>query len=70
MERLWKYLEPPAPEGMIWLLFPHHQIDDAVMRSCRKHLRSACGDCMDNYDGHNYKVGTSTMDYKHLPQIH
>lgn len=47
---LWELLkESPKFVTMI-------DIDDAVMRSCRKHLRSACGDCLDNYDGPNYKV--------------
>lgn len=32
------------------------QIDDVVMKQCRKYLRSACGDCLDKYDGDNYKV--------------
>ena len=31
-------------------------IDEIVMKSCRKHLRSVCGDVLDNYDGKNYKV--------------
>ncbi|XP_063846677.1 spermine synthase-like [Scylla paramamosain] len=47
---LWELLkEKPKFVTMI-------DIDDTVMRSCRKHLRSACGDCMDNYDGANYKI--------------
>ncbi|CAL4173564.1 unnamed protein product, partial [Meganyctiphanes norvegica] len=47
---LWELLkEKPKFVTMI-------DIDDAVMRGCRKFMRSACGDCMDNYDGQNYKI--------------
>ncbi|KAK3855976.1 hypothetical protein Pcinc_037652 [Petrolisthes cinctipes] len=31
-------------------------IDDTVMKQCRRHLKSVCGDCLDKYDGDNYKV--------------
>lgn len=31
-------------------------IDDVVMKSCRKFLRGACGDCLDSYEGENFKV--------------
>ncbi|XP_076062239.1 spermine synthase [Oratosquilla oratoria] len=31
-------------------------IDDAVMRSCKKHLKTVCGNVLDNYNGSNYKV--------------
>ncbi|XP_003746264.1 spermine synthase [Galendromus occidentalis] len=31
-------------------------IDEVVMQSCRKHLRGACGDCLDTYEGPNYNV--------------
>lgn len=27
-----------------------------VIKACREHMRSVCGDCMDSYDGKNYKV--------------
>ena len=32
------------------------QIDDVVIRECKKHLRAICGDCLDKFDGDNYKV--------------
>ncbi|OQR73414.1 spermine synthase-like [Tropilaelaps mercedesae] len=31
-------------------------IDDVVMKSCRKFLRGVCGDCLDVYEASNYKV--------------
>lgn len=31
-------------------------IDEAVMRSCKKFLRSACGTCLDDFKGDNYEV--------------
>ena len=31
-------------------------IDAMVMNACRQHLRGACGDTLDNFDGPNYKV--------------
>lgn len=31
-------------------------IDELVMKYCRLHLRGACGDTLDNFDGPNYKV--------------
>ncbi|XP_022661400.1 spermine synthase-like [Varroa jacobsoni] len=31
-------------------------IDDVVMKSCRKFLRGACGDALDSYEGDNYQV--------------
>ena len=37
------------------LTFTH--IDDVVIRACRTHMRSVCGDAMDKYEGPNYKVG-------------
>nr|XP_045608966.1 spermine synthase-like [Procambarus clarkii]XP_045608967.1 spermine synthase-like [Procambarus clarkii]XP_045608968.1 spermine synthase-like [Procambarus clarkii]XP_045608969.1 spermine synthase-like [Procambarus clarkii] len=47
---LWELLkEKPKYVTMI-------DIDDAVMESCRKHLKSACGTCLDNYNGENYKI--------------
>nr|XP_053655703.1 spermine synthase-like [Cherax quadricarinatus] len=47
---LWELLkEKPKYVTMI-------DIDDAVMRSCAKHLKSVCGDCLDNYDGEHYKI--------------
>lgn len=32
------------------------EIDDLVMQVCKVHLRSACGDTLDNYKGSNYEV--------------
>lgn len=47
---LWELLkEKPKFVTMI-------DIDNVVMEACRKHMRSVCGDCMDNYDGSNYKI--------------
>jgi len=31
-------------------------IDDAVMRGCKEHMRLACGDVLDNYETDNYKI--------------
>ncbi|XP_071521618.1 spermine synthase-like [Panulirus ornatus] len=47
---LWELLKE-KPEYVIMI-----DIDDAVMRSCRKYMRSVCGDCLDRYDGGNYKI--------------
>lgn len=47
---LWELLkEKPKFVTMI-------DIDDVVMKACRKHMKSVCGTCMDNYDGENYKI--------------
>lgn len=47
---LWELLkEKPKFVTMI-------DIDEVVMDSCRKYMRSVCGDCLDNYDGPNYKI--------------
>ena len=32
------------------------QIDDVVMKACREHMRSVCGDCMDQLAGPNYET--------------
>jgi spermine synthase len=32
------------------------EIDDMVMQACKIHLRSACGDTLDNYKGENYEI--------------
>ncbi|KAF0309423.1 Spermine synthase [Amphibalanus amphitrite] len=32
------------------------EIDEVVIRECRKHLRAICGDCLDKFDGDNYKI--------------
>ncbi|OTF81304.1 hypothetical protein BLA29_013181, partial [Euroglyphus maynei] len=31
-------------------------IDEKVMIYCRKYLRGACGDTLDNFNGNNYQV--------------
>lgn len=47
---LWELLkEKPKFVTMI-------DIDDVVMQACKKYMRSVCGDCLDNYDGSNYKI--------------
>jgi len=40
-------------------------IDEAVMDSCRKHLRSACGDTLDCYKADNYEIVVDDA-FKHL----
>ncbi|ODM87058.1 Spermine synthase [Orchesella cincta] len=35
------------------------EIDDMVMQACKTHLRSVCGDTLDNYQGDNYEVCSS-----------
>jgi len=40
-------------------------IDEAVMDSCRKHLRAACGDVLDNYKADNYEIIVDDA-FKHL----
>ncbi|XP_018567415.1 spermine synthase isoform X1 [Anoplophora glabripennis] len=32
------------------------EIDDVVMKACAKHMRSVCGDVLDNYSGPSYKI--------------
>lgn len=32
------------------------EIDEVVMKACAKHMRSICGDVLDNYKGPNYEV--------------
>ncbi|XP_063242932.1 spermine synthase [Bacillus rossius redtenbacheri] len=32
------------------------EIDEVVIRACRKHLRSCCGTCLDTYKGDNYEI--------------
>ena len=32
------------------------EIDEVVVKSCRKHMREACGDAMDNFEGPRHKV--------------
>ncbi|KAB7501455.1 Spermine synthase [Armadillidium nasatum] len=47
---LWELLkEEPGFVTMI-------DIDEVVLKACRKYLRSACGDCLDNYKGKNYEI--------------
>ncbi|XP_037079956.1 spermine synthase-like [Pollicipes pollicipes] len=49
--------------GLLYELLKHNpkfvtmvEIDDVVIQQCRKHLRTVCGDCLDKYDGDNYKI--------------
>jgi len=42
-------------------------IDDTVMRACKEHMRSVCGDVLDKYDGENYKVIADDA-FKYLAQ--
>ncbi|XP_046393442.1 spermine synthase isoform X1 [Ischnura elegans] len=47
---LWELLkEKPKFVTMI-------DIDELVIKACRIHMRKSCGDCLDNYDGPNYKI--------------
>lgn len=47
---LWELLkEKPKFVTMI-------DIDEMVIQACRIHMRKSCGDCLDNYDGPNYKI--------------
>ncbi|XP_049794156.1 spermine synthase-like isoform X2 [Schistocerca nitens] len=32
------------------------EIDEQVMQACQKHLRSCCGNCLDQYKGENYEI--------------
>ncbi|XP_013379057.1 spermine synthase [Lingula anatina] len=32
------------------------EVDEEVIKTCRTHLRSVCGDSMDNFEGPNYKI--------------
>ncbi|XP_026287054.1 spermine synthase isoform X3 [Frankliniella occidentalis] len=32
------------------------ELDKVVMDACKKYMRSACGDCLDNYNGSNYEI--------------
>ncbi|KAJ1528729.1 hypothetical protein ONE63_007119 [Megalurothrips usitatus] len=32
------------------------ELDKVVMDACKKYMRSACGDCLDNYHGSNYEI--------------
>ncbi|XP_071455496.1 spermine synthase isoform X2 [Hetaerina americana] len=47
---LWELLkEKPKFVTMI-------DIDEMVIQACRIHMRKSCGNCLDNYDGPNYKI--------------
>lgn len=37
------------------------QLDQMVMDACKKYMRSACGDCLDNYHGSNYEVSPGDL---------
>ncbi|XP_034239245.1 spermine synthase isoform X2 [Thrips palmi] len=32
------------------------ELDKVVMDACKKYMRSACGNCLDNYNGANYEI--------------
>ncbi|KAG8224983.1 hypothetical protein J437_LFUL005994 [Ladona fulva] len=32
------------------------KIDEMVIQACRIHMRKSCGNCLDNYNGPNYKI--------------
>lgn len=32
------------------------EIDEVVIKACRQHMRSVCGDTLDNFEGLNYKI--------------
>nr|XP_022899720.1 spermine synthase isoform X2 [Onthophagus taurus] len=39
------------PKNVIML-----EIDEVVMKACAKHMKSICGDVLDNYNGPNYQI--------------
>ncbi len=54
--------------GML-LLIHCFQIDKEVIKACRVHLRSVCGDSMDKLEGPNHKVKANhigTCMYLHM----
>ena len=41
------------------------QIDKGVIDASRKHLRTVCGDSLDNLRGKNYEVSDNFYGYRH-----
>lgn len=41
------------------------QIDEGVINASRKHLRTVCGDSLDNLRGKNYEVSDNLYGYRH-----
>ena len=38
------------------IVFALSQIDDDVIKACKKHLRGVCYDALDHYDGDNHRI--------------
>lgn len=62
--KLWQFLFVGGGDGaLLYELLKENpkevimlEIDEVVMKACAKHMRSICGDVLDNYSGPNYKV--------------